>query len=278
MDGARFPAGSQPSAGAILNASFELYRRQARGAWTIVALIAVPAQILVWIMVRVSLSGDARARHGAIYASSGVALPTVAVTLLGFLSGLLTIGALSRLMVETYTGRRTTWEESLAFASSHFVRLLILALVILVGLVVGYTFIIPGIFLTVAWSAAIPVLMFERTPPLRALSRSWELIRGYWWTIFGALLMSLLIVVGISFLVDVILTGAQSSSSIDLILTLEAVARALGAILTYPFVAALSVVIYANLRATKEGVLPENLMPEASSDSRPVGSVGSWAP
>lgn len=229
----------------------------------IVALIAVPAQILVWVMVRVSLSGDAVARHGKILTSSGTALPTVAVTLLGFLSGLLVIGALSRLMVETYTGRWTTWEQSLTFASSHFAPLVILAVAMGVGLVFGYAFIVPGIFLTVAWSAAVPVLMFEHVSPLRALGRSWELIRGYWWMIFGTLLIALLIIVGISFLVDLILTGAQSSSSIDLILSLEAIARALGAILTYPFLAALSVVIYANLRAAKEGVSPENLMPRA---------------
>jgi hypothetical protein len=264
MDG-RYSAGSRLTASALLNAAFELYRRQARAAWTIVALIVVPAQILVWIMIRVSLSGDALARHGTIYASSGVALPTVAVTLLGFLSGLLTVGALSRLMVEAYTGRRASWEKSLAFASSNFLPLVILAVVLLVGLVLGYVFIVPGIFLTVAWSAAVPVLMFERASPVRALGRSWELIRGYWWTIFGALLLSLLIIVGISFLVDLVLTGAQSSSSIDLILTLEALARALGAILTYPFLAALAVVIYANLRAVKEGVRPESLMPEASA-------------
>jgi hypothetical protein len=261
MDGLRSSAGAPLTAGAILNAAFELYRGQARGAWTIAALIVVPAQVLVWIMIRVSLSGDARALRGTIYASSGVALPTVAVTLLGFLSGLLAIAALSRLMVRTYTRRSTNWEESLSFASGQFGPLLVLALAILVGLVIGYTLIVPGIFLTVAWSAAIPVLMFERIPPLRALGRSWELVRGRWWTVFAALLLTVLVIVGITFLVDLILTGAQSSNSIDLVLTLQALSRALGAILTYPLLAAVSVVIYAQLRAAKEGGSPEDLLP-----------------
>src|SRR5947209_4381674 len=100
----RAPLGNGPmTVGGVLNASFELYRRQARGAWTIVALIVVPAQVLVWIMVRVSLSGNAHASGGTIYTGGGVALPTVAITLLGFLSAILTIGALSRLFVATYT-------------------------------------------------------------------------------------------------------------------------------------------------------------------------------
>jgi hypothetical protein len=249
------------TAGGLLNAAFELYRRQARGAWTIVALIVIPAQILVWVMVRTSLSRNAYARAGTVHTGS-VALPTVAIALLGFLSAILAIGALSRLFVEAYTGHRANWEESLAYASSNLVPLLGLAIVSGVLLVLGYTFfLVPGIFLTVAWSAAVPALMFERARPLQALGRSLELVRGNWWRTFGALLVALIIIVGFSFLVDTILGGAQSSSNIDVILVLAGISRAVGAIFTYPLLAALTVVIYAHLRAQKEGVSPESLMP-----------------
>ena len=59
----------------------------------------------------------------------------------------------------------------------------------------------------------------------------------------------------------VVLAGVQSSSSINVVLSVQAIARAAGAIVTYPFLAALSVAIYANLRAAKEGVSPEGLLP-----------------
>jgi hypothetical protein len=264
MDGARLSPGALLSPSAILNAAFELYRRQLRGAWTIVALIAIPAQILVWIMIRVSLSRGAYARGGTVHTGS-VALPWVAVALLGFLSFVLAVGALSRLFVETYTGRRTTWEESLAYASAHLVPLIVMAAVAGLLLALGYAFFfVPGVFLTVSWCAAGPVLMFERVAPLQALSRSAQLVRGYWWPAFGALAIALVLWLGISYLVDVVLAGVQSSSSIDLVLTVQAIARAAGAILTYPFVAALSVAIYVNLRAVKEGVSPEGLVPVGS--------------
>ncbi|HEY1523342.1 MAG TPA: hypothetical protein VGF70_10060 [Solirubrobacteraceae bacterium] len=262
MDGARSSAGAPLSVSAILTDAFELYRRQARGAWAIVVLIALPAQVLVWIMIRVSLSGNVRVAHGSVYASS-TAIPTVAITLLGFLSGVLAIGALTRLCVETYAGQRTSWQDSLAFASANFAPLLGLAVVFVLGLTIGYAFVIPGVFLTVAWSASVPALMVERVGPMLALRRSWELVRGYWWTIFGAIVIALLIIVGISFLVDAVLTDAQSSSSIDVILALQGFARAIGAILTYPFLAAVAVVIYAGLRAQKDGVRPTSLMPRA---------------
>ncbi len=262
MDEARSSTGAPLSVGAILSDAFELYRRQARGAWAIVALIAIPAQVLVWVMIRTSLSGRVRVAHGSIYASSA-AIPTVAITLLGFLSGVLAIGALTRLCVETYAGQAAYWQDSLGFASANFAPLLGLAVLFVLGLTVGFVFIVPGVFLTVAWSTAVPALMVERLGPILALRRSWELVRGYWWTIFGALVVALLIIVGISFLVDVILTGAQSSSSIDAILTLQGLSRAIGAILTYPFLAAVAVVIYAGLRAQKDGVRRTGLMPRA---------------
>src|SRR4051794_10028580 len=101
MDGARLSPGALLSPSALLNTAVELYRRQLRGAWTIVALIAIPAQVLVWIMVRVSLSRGAYARGGNVHTAA--ALPWVAIALLGFLSFVLAVGALSRLFVETYT-------------------------------------------------------------------------------------------------------------------------------------------------------------------------------
>jgi hypothetical protein len=227
-----------------------------------VVLIVIPAQVLVWIMIRTSLSGRVRVAHGSIYVSNA-AIPTVAITLLGFLSAVLAIGALTRLCVETYAGQHTRWQDSLGFASANFAPLLGLALVFVLGLTVGLVFIIPAVFLTVAWSAAVPALMVERVGPMLALRRSWELVRGYWWTIFGAIVVALLIIVGLSFLIDVLLTGAQSSSSVDVILTLQGLSRALGAVLTYPFLAAVAVVIYASLRAHKDGVRPTGLMPRA---------------
>jgi hypothetical protein len=250
--------------GGVLNAALELYRRQARGAWTIVTVIVIPAQALAWLIVRVSLSSNAYAQNGSVHTGS-VALPWVAIGLLGFVSFVLTVGALSRLFVETYTGHRTSWDEPLAFASTHLAGLLVVAVVAGMLLALGYTLLlVPGVFLTVSWCVAGPVLMLEKVTPLGALGRSAQLVRGYWWPTFGTLAIALVIWLGMSYLVDIVLAGVQSSSSIDLVLSVQAIARAAGAILTYPFLAALSVAIYAHLRAAKEGVGPEGLVPVGS--------------
>ncbi len=264
MEGARFSGSSRAplTVSGTINAAFELYRRQAKGAWATVTLIVVPSQVIVWLLIKASLSSNAFARNGTVYTSS-TAVPTVAITLLGFLSAVLTIGALSRLLVEEYTGHPATWQDSLGYASTHLVPLVILAVVSWVLLVIAYILlIVPGIFLTVAWCAAVTVLMYEGTTPLQALRRSRELVRGHWWMTFGALLVGLVIVVGISFLVGLILGGATSSSSVSVVLLLSGISRAVAAILAYPLVAGIAVVLYVNLRSAKEGSSHPGLDPD----------------
>ena len=44
-------------------------------------------------------------------------------------------------------------------------------------------FIIPGVFLWGMWQLWLVVLVIERTGPVIALQRSWQLMRGAWWRI-----------------------------------------------------------------------------------------------
>lgn len=242
--------------GLIVSIALDLYRRQLRGLWAIAALIVIPTQALVWVMIRVSLTSHARAVHGVIRDSSSAAVPTLAILLLGFLSAILAMGALSRLLGEAYTSQAQSWQESLGYASTQLLPLVVLAVLEIIGVLAGLTlFVLPGIFLGVAWWASVPVLMLERTGPLRALTRSWELVRGYWWTVFGSLLIAVSGVVGVNFLAGLVAEGA-SSSSVDTVLTLNSVSTAVADLLGFPLLAAVAVVAYMELRAQKEGMTP----------------------
>ena len=44
-------------------------------------------------------------------------------------------------------------------------------------------FIIPGVFLWGMWQLWLVVMVIERTGPVTALQRSWQLMRGAWWRI-----------------------------------------------------------------------------------------------
>lgn len=254
MEGA--PLRAPLRVGTLLDGAVNLYRGQIRGLWAIVALIVIPAQALIWVMTRVSLTSHAKAINGVIHDSSSTALPTVAILLLGFLSGILAVGALSRLLGETYTGQPPSWQESLGYASTQLGSLVVLAVVEIAAVVIGFTlFVFPGVFLAVAWSASVPVLMLERTRPLQALRRSWELVRGYSWTVFGALLIGGGIVFGVIFLGGII-ASAVHSSSVDAVLAVDAATSAVADLVTFPLLAAIAVVIYVELRSVKEQARP----------------------
>lgn len=233
-----------------------LYRRQATSLWSIVALIVVPAQVVVWLIIRLTLNGGTTfASDGTIYTSKSAAPSVAAVVVIGFLSGIICIGALSRCLLDTYTGHPTDWRKSLAFASERLGSLLWLAILTGFLLLVAYTLlVIPGIYLTVGWLVAVPVLMFEGIGGYGALRRSRELVSGRWWPTFGALLLGLLCVILAGFLVGGVLGAIANASSVNVILILSGVSRILSAIITYPILAAITAVLYVDLRARKENV------------------------
>lgn len=69
---------------------------------------------------------------------------------------------------------------------------------ILSGIAIGIGFIlliIPGLFLMTIWSVGSPSIVAEGRGPLEAFGRSWELVKGQAWTVFGVLVCVFLIMV-----------------------------------------------------------------------------------
>lgn len=53
-----------------------------------------------------------------------------------------------------------------------------------VGLLVSIALVPAYVFIGVRWSVAVPALMAEHPGPVRALRRSWRMVRGNWWRLF----------------------------------------------------------------------------------------------
>jgi hypothetical protein len=272
MEGAAVPpqGATALDTGAMITAGFRLYGRFWPLLMAAVAAIVIPAQLIVWAIVKGTLSSDAQALNGTIYTSGSLAPAEIAIIGLGFISAILAWGTVSRMLVEAYTGHTTSFTESLSYVSRNFVGLAILAIVAGIGLFVGYVLIIiPGIFLTIAWCVAVPALVFEDTGVFGSLQRSWDLVKNNWWSTFIALLPTVLIVIAVSVALGKALSGSASSNSINSILWLGAAGRAIGAILTYPLIAAITTVIYVNLRVKKEGLTPAQLSQASAPEGPP---------
>jgi hypothetical protein len=268
--------GGQLQVGEIVSEAWNLYRAQAVNLWTLVAVIVIPVQALAVIIERLVLSGGRSfVFDGTIYTTDSTGLVSLVVVVFSVLAALVTVGAVSKCLLDAYTGHPTGWRHSVEFAASRLGPLLWLAIICEVLLTIAFILlVIPGIYLVVCWTLALPVLMFEGIGGYGALRRSRELIGGYWWTAFGALLVGIVAIVVFYVVIGLILNAiANSSSHISVILVLGGISRIIAGIVTYPILAAISTVIYIKLRASKENVAAGNLTGTGESQFPPVAPI-----
>jgi hypothetical protein len=85
--------------------------------------------------------------------------------------------------------------SSLATVVRRLPVLLLTCILALLSLAAGFSLlIVPGIFLLVCYLVLLPVVLFERHNPYRALVRCVLLARTQWWKLFAALVITLVVV------------------------------------------------------------------------------------
>lgn len=117
-------------------------------------------------------------------------------------------GFVVKLVQDVRDGRRDEAVGDLFSAAAPFILPLI-GFGILFGLAVtvGFVFlIVPGLILITFWSVGAPAIVVEGIGPIEAFGRSWRLVRGNAWQVFGVLALVLLIVIGIGIVLAVIAT------------------------------------------------------------------------
>jgi hypothetical protein len=266
--------------GQTIDAALNLYTKNAVQLWQLVAIVIVPIEIIEVILRRVTLPSDVILRHGTFYThgsttSTAITVAIVVSGLLGLFGQLLATGAVFKLQLDAYLGKPHEIRESFDYAFAHH-RLLsllwigiIATIMILVGLILV---IIPGIYLFVALSVTVPVLMLEGQRGMAAISRSMSLVSGRWWQTFGRLVVGLILYIVAYFIIDGI-AGAITNNTTSPTLY-EVVTGVVGALITIvlaPFIAALINVIYIDLRVRKEGVDHGTLLAGGAPTGPPPG-------
>jgi hypothetical protein len=139
----------------------------------------------------------------------------------------------------------------------------------IVGVLGFLTAFVVSILFAVRLSLAAPVVVLERLAPADAIRRSWQLVGGSFWRLFGIYILTAIIVGIASFIVEIpfaIASGiANSSSDSGNLTTLAAttsltalVITAIGSIvagsITRPVSAGVTVLLYMDLRMRREGL------------------------
>ncbi|HVN11941.1 MAG TPA: glycerophosphoryl diester phosphodiesterase membrane domain-containing protein [Kineosporiaceae bacterium] len=144
--------------------------------------------------------------------------------------------------------------------------------------------VVVALLLWVRWALAAPALVLEHAPVTTAMRRSWRLVGGSAWRVFGILLLAGIIVsigqavitVPVGILAGLPAAGEPSQYA-DLGLTfvqllISGVGTIVAGAVFYPFSAAVSALLYIDLRMRREG-LDVRLARAAAASSAQAGPV-----
>jgi hypothetical protein len=283
--------------GEILDAAFRLCFTHWRPLVTATLVVVVPLQILATIVLYsvfpelVTIASDEvvpstetseefseavdRLNEQLAVAFAGA----LVFILLAFLMTLLTIAACFKAVADAYLGSEPDWRASLRFAVVRLGPLLGISLLNVVGVTLGLiVLIIPGIFLAVAWALCFPAALVEGRRGVGALRRSYQLVKGRWWPVFGALLVGIILVAIISNILEfIVLAPTFFSESLLGEAILSGLASIVGFAVTTPLQAAIVTLVYFDQRVRKEG-LDLELLAQSLGTEAPAAPAGGGSP
>jgi hypothetical protein len=197
-------------------------------------------------------------RPGDNLAMMGVGL---LMFLVSIVLAMITQGALVRATVAQSEGRRASLGETLMAGHTMALPLLGLAILSGIAMLLGFVLLfVPGVILYLMWSVSAPALVEERLGIGAALGRSRALTSGARWTIFGLLLIVLVVawlISAVAGLINVALYGGAegllaAAMSRTMPIGMMVIALVTGTVFSAIW-GVLLTSLYVELRAWKEG-------------------------
>ncbi|HEY3813237.1 MAG TPA: hypothetical protein VGL66_08410 [Caulobacteraceae bacterium] len=250
------PAGGTFDIGRVIQRTFGVIGRNFV-PFLILALLfkAVPTVVIgAWSAIERSSALVANNPFGA-FTGQNVLIGLVS-TIVSIISVFVLQAALLRGTIADLNGKRASLGDMLSTGLRFFFPLLGLGLVMGVALAVGFLLlIVPGIMMAVAWCAAAPAVVAEKTGVFDSFTRSANLTRGHRWAIFGLFVIYAVIVIsaiGSAFMF-------ANLNDIRTMLTISVVIQAVVGTLSALIGGAGSAALYYELRTIKEGAGADNL-------------------
>jgi len=265
----------QRGLGDILSAAFDVYKANAAKLIMIVAIVVVPLSFISALITGVifapkktttpTILGDITfIEPRSIWI---LALSTLATVMITWVIAAMLQAALMRGAALATLGDPVDVEASYKYGFRRLGSVILISL--LIGLVVAAGFlliIIPilgwiaaavwAVFAGTMLAVAIPVLVVENRRGTEAMSRSWELVKGHFWHVLGVIVVASIlagIVAGI--------IGAIGGSN----WILAWIFGAIGQIITAPFTALVTILLYIDLRSRTESLTGEQLRTQVST-------------
>jgi hypothetical protein len=116
-------------------------------------------------------------------------------------------GALIQAVSDVRDGRADmSVSETFSAVSSKLGTIVVTGILLGLAIALGLAlFIIPGLFLMTIWIAVIPAIVLENRGIGDSFGRSRQLVRGNGWNVFGVIVLTFLILIGVSIVIGIVL-------------------------------------------------------------------------
>lgn len=114
------------------------------------------------------------------------------------------------LLKNNFTSAKSNFKE----AEPYFVSFLGVSLLLVVLVIAwGFVFIIPAFVFAVYYGLAQYVLVIENKRPFSAIERSYDLVRGYFWPVFGRFFLMVVIAFGAYWILSLPMSGMEEGET-----------------------------------------------------------------
>ncbi len=247
------------SIGEILDAALKVVIRHWKPLMLAVIVPILPLTILS-VLLTASLetdlsqfetSGDPSDIEASFWVSAGLG------SLVSYLTTFIVQAVCFKAVADAWLGAEPSAGRSWRFALQRTFALLAMVSLMLVTFLLGLIACgIPTIWLSVMWSVATAALLFERLGPVKALGRSFALLKQRFW----ATLLLLIITTLLTFFVTAVVQGIPSGLTTVLApdneiatAVTDIIFGTIGSAMVLPISAAVFAILYFDQRVRKEG-------------------------
>jgi hypothetical protein len=231
-------------------------------AYAVIAVIfvALPTVAVAWIQQDFLKEATGAGRGLGLFGSPVGWAESIGIQLFHLAMGAAAQAAIIYGVTTGLAGRQAGLGEMLSKGLANWWLIVLIVICTTVMSFLGYLLIVvPGLMLAIRWLVAVPAQVMEGRGVFASMGRSAELTKGNRWSIFGLLLVSVLIMLAIELVIGLVVAPGIAFAQALNSTIFQLIAAPLLSLVITPLFAAGAASLYFELRSTKEGVGVEKL-------------------